>query len=693
MSTIVKFLSGATMLMMSAALAFGQQQPYRLGSPAGLRDDIRAQAKSSNARLTSAAELKVGPNTVLTGKVNARRTDNKTEEFVAGEIDGVPGSSFYLEVKNDDVRGFVILRKTRTGYKYYTENGTAYVKQVPLDSVLCVDYTPAPAPQGKAKTASTPAISSVAALGSLQSLPNANGVVLLDFDGQVVTSSYWNNGVTITAAAANLSEAEQLEVWELVSEDYRPFQLNITNDEAVYNSYPVKKRMRCIFTPTNTAAPGSGGVAYVGSFSWGNETPCWVFNGGVKGAGDAASHEIGHTFGLGHDGRTSPSEGYYLGNGTWAPIMGAGYYVPVCQWSKGEYQYANNTEDDLAKISSATYGIGYRADDYGGTIATAATLNVNTSGAVNTSGVIERTGDLDFFKFTTGGGNLALNIATPTRQPDLDILATLYNSSGTVMATGNPAGLPATLTATLPAGTYYVSITGTGYLDPLTTGYSNYGSLGSYKITGTIASPSAAAATIYKDCNYGGYAITLGVGSYNLSDLVALGAVNDDISSMKIASGYEVILYKDINFTGDAYLFRGDWSCLVSVGLSDGSTVNLNDWTTSLVVRASSASAARTTATPAASAEKVQDEITEERKLSTSLTVTPNPTANEVQVKAPTRDGYLYVSIYTLDGKTILAPKRIVSGDKVDFSGVAPGVYLVRVFNGVETETRKIVKY
>jgi len=154
-----------------------------------------------------------------------------------------------------------------------------------------------------------------------------------------------------------------------------------------------------------------------------------------------------------------------------------------------------------------------------------------------------------------------------------------------------------------------------------------------------------------------------------------------------------VILYKDINFAGDAYLFRGDWSCLVSVGLSDGSTVNLNDWTTSLIVRASTASAARTTAAPAASAEKVQEGVTEEAKLQTSLTVTPNPTANEVQVKAPSKDGYLYVSIYTLDGKTIVAPKRIVSGDKVNLSSAAPGIYLVRVFNGQETETRKIVKY
>jgi hypothetical protein len=49
-------------------------------------------------------------------------------------------------------------------------------------------------------------------------------------------------------------------------------------------------------------------------------------------------------------------EEYYLGHGTgaisWCPIMGAGYYTTVGQWSKGEYKLANNHEDDLAIIAS-----------------------------------------------------------------------------------------------------------------------------------------------------------------------------------------------------------------------------------------------------------------------------------------------------------------------------------------------------
>jgi PKD repeat protein len=61
-----------------------------------------------------------------------------------------------------------------------------------------------------------------------------------------------------------------------------------------------------------------------------------------------------------------------------------------------------------------------------------------------------------------------------------------------VLATSNPVdSLPATLTANINApGTYYVTVDGIGKGDPLTTGYTDYGSVGQYTISGT-ASASA----------------------------------------------------------------------------------------------------------------------------------------------------------------------------------------------------------
>lgn len=556
------------LLLVWSVQVYSQEVP--LGKCAALVQKIRVQAGAAAQRGASRLTLPV-PAGTLTARVNAH-TSGADDEYVIGEIENTPGSSFYLRVGGNSLEGNIILRNSKKAYRYYADDaGNAYVAEVDINKVICIDYDKAPDRAGAAqRSAAGESVS--AALLTLESFPGGNGCVLLDFDGQYVSGTPWNNGNPINAAPSTLTDAQVQEVWELVSEDFRPFHINITTNETVFNTYPRNRRMRCIFTPTNTAAPGAGGVAYIGSFNWNDDTPCWVFNGGVKGAGDAASHEVGHTFSLGHDGRTTPAEGYYQGHGSWAPIMGVGYYRPIVQWSRGEYANANNTEDDLAKIASATYGVGYKADDAGGTTATAAGMG---SGPVNKSGLIERTGDVDMFAFTTGGGTVSLTFAPAPRQANLDILATLYNSSGGVIATSNPSGQSAGISTSLSAGSYYVSVTGTGAGNPATDGYSNYGSLGPYTITGNIP-PAAGVATFYENCDYGGYVVALGEGSYNMADLQARGIGNDQVSSLRIQGGYKVTLYYDINFTGTTLVKTADDACLVDDAF--------NDRTTSLVI-------------------------------------------------------------------------------------------------------------
>jgi chitinase len=83
-----------------------------------------------------------------------------------------------------------------------------------------------------------------------------------------------------------------------------------------------------------------------------------------------------------------------------------------------------------------------------------------------------------------------------------------------------------------------------------------------YNIKQVIGSTSGTGvATFYKDCNYGGYAVSLPAGDYTLSQLNAKGILNDDISSVKVNSGYKVTLYWDDNFAGATKVLTSDMAC------------------------------------------------------------------------------------------------------------------------------------
>jgi len=75
-------------------------------------------------------------------------------------------------------------------------------------------------------------------------------------------------------------------------------------------------------------------------------------------------------------------------------------------------------------------------------------------------------------------------------RPASHALAELYDSSGTLIASSNPAGLSASFTnLSLGAGIYFVSVDGTGYGDWTAnppTGYGDYASLGQFFVSGTV---------------------------------------------------------------------------------------------------------------------------------------------------------------------------------------------------------------
>ena len=104
-----------------------------------------------------------------------------------------------------------------------------------------------------------------------------------------------------------------------------------------------------------------------------------------------------------------------------------------------------------------------------------------------------------------------------------------------------------------------------------------YGALAIHNVRNDIAAfrPTAGTSgpvTLAEHCNYGGYNVGLPVGNYTLGQLLARGVRNDDISSLRVQSGYRITLYEHDNFTGNAVTKTGDDSCLVDEGFNDLAT-------------------------------------------------------------------------------------------------------------------------
>ena len=365
---------------------------------------------------------------------------------------------------------------------------------------------------------------------ALHSRPGAARVLHLDFTGVTVAGSNpwaqsYTGGTGWTAGAfdtdgrpGTFSAAEQdvvQDVWRRVSEDFRPFDIDVTTEDpgtaALERTSPTDQSFgtRVVITDDTTIAARCScqGIAYIGVFTrtgangfsaaYNAYSPAWVFADARTQTSaqlaTAASHEAGHTFGLNHDG--SPSTGYYGGHGAWTPIMGNGLR-PVSQWSAGEYAGATNTQDDLAVIAS---GAPFAADDHGATAATATVLDAAPN--PEATGVIGRRDDRDLFRFTAEGPT-TIEVRPAAVAPDLDVRADLLLLDGSAIASSDPAvgvaadgtatGLDATITRTLAAGDYLLQVDGVGWGDARTTGYSDYASLGAYTVAIATDAPGQA---------------------------------------------------------------------------------------------------------------------------------------------------------------------------------------------------------
>ena len=351
----------------------------------------------------------------------------------------------------------------------------------------------------------------------LNSNPSARPTAFLDFDGQTIDDVYWRpfSGESIIYCnRSGLTNASMIKVFNHVAEDFRPFNINITTDSSVYFAAPVTKRVRVVITPTWGWYGAAGGVAYVESFRWGLNTPCFVFDTLLdysdKRVAEATSHEIGHTLGLYHQSRylyentdtCRFNAEYHPGRGSgdiaWAPIMGQSYDRNLGIWHIGKNSFGcKSPQNDLEIITNTANGITYRADDHGNTINTSTLVSI-TNGDYLTGGIINDSSDNDYFEFKSSvPGRFIANINPFNSGPpnirsglltgvvnyngNIDLEASLFRNN-TLIRTYNPAtSLSASIDTILDPGNYYLKINSTSNPNIFKSGM-----LGSYTLVGSF---------------------------------------------------------------------------------------------------------------------------------------------------------------------------------------------------------------
>lgn len=514
-------------------------EPYASGEPKWL--DQSVFQRLANAERGDRIELTF-PGFSVSGRVN---TATRDEAFNRVGVELDEGLGFMTMGRRYDgmLSGFMVFNGQSRAFKFRGETASEWhIEPVSVGAIFCASANSSfPALEGSYRYSQPdyPRITPTSAVSFNQaaysSLPGADYVLYLDFDGESVSGTSWNtifnNGNPIVSPPHPKATSDEFvrAVWARTSEDFVPFELNVTTDRAVFNAADPAKRLMAIITPdqswlSDDIGGNIGGIASdIGAF--GNGEPCYTFNLSEFGAAETFSHEIGHMLGLFHDSVGNDPDDvtnqYFFGHGagetSWAPIMGVSDFVNVSQWSQGEYDGAIQwdfiedgqnpargrwvqipIQDDLEVIMAN--GFGYRGDDTGDTTASAETLT--TFGLqINQEGIVETTSDIDFYEFEADSAGVAVFTANPfdpmsqagefdSDRPaaNLAIELKVYDAGGTELDVDNPFNqMGAELNYVIPSpGTYYISVQGVGRGNPAIDGFSPYASLGQYKLTGSL---------------------------------------------------------------------------------------------------------------------------------------------------------------------------------------------------------------
>ncbi len=423
------------------------------------------------------------------------------------------------------------LNADKNGMLFYTCNGMAIMPPIGEGEAII--------PEVAGGTVSVP----ISTPPAFHSRAGSTKVLYIDFNGATVSSSTawaisYFGGKDFTCLPFDIdgdpttfNDKEQLIIkliWEHVAEDYAPFDIDVTTVEpSTYTNTTAHALVTQNKTSAGDDCPNlstSTGVAYVDVF--GNSSFASMYNVSFqyfqkfssaldypgyysRFLADTVSHEVGHNFGLSHDGQgsteyypghdkngsQSTSSQFWYSEGSWCPIMGAASGRSLSQWSRGEYYNSTNTQDDIAIIGAKT---GFVPDDVASTTAGATLLEPGANHAYQFKiASLQNSTDTDTFKFVLSGSSSSLMVAPyvdKDNESGLDVIeggnsdlkVELLNSTGGLISSMEPE--PQTYlftTSAIPAGTYYLRVSADGFGSPQTStcnGYTSYGSIGTYLV-------------------------------------------------------------------------------------------------------------------------------------------------------------------------------------------------------------------
>lgn len=493
--------------LLATAFSAGAADNLAARQEIGSADALIRSFANQHANQNSNANARVlRSDDIVINKIQQLDTDITDYHFkdgamsVSGKARGVANSTFYLKGTAKNLHGYMIKHDQKKAYEYSTDkNGIVSVTEVPISKVI-PDLD-----EGwlKATTFNTlagavhPVYSPMALRQARHIGPyNNEDVTKLESKPGSAWVFYLNHSAVMsgTTPLNGVTKENMYRMWQVVSDQYSMYNINITTNPAVYNAAKSANILRTgVLNFVNQDGRSNAPLSSFGTTSAGTQyrNPSSGFDYGY-GIGMTAAHEIGHQMGMLHDGGGSGGE-YFEGIAAfqWGPIMGnywmgSQWAASRWTWSKGEYNTANRKEDDL-RIMNVNESIPYVADDN----PSGKNLAIDTAGNISPStnfGQIEKTGDTDTFNFTvTGNGKLDLKIDPIEYFGMLDVDAKIYNSANTLVASSNkPVNRSAEFIGlNLSAGSYRLVIAGGAEGTP-SNGFSNYSSLGYYGMKGSL---------------------------------------------------------------------------------------------------------------------------------------------------------------------------------------------------------------